>query len=234
MSVATANVATPAKVSRLAVFWQSQIGKKSVSAVTGIVLFLFVIGHLLGNLQSFQGMEKFNAYAHFLQSTKGLLWTTRIVLLAAVILHATAGIQLYLASRAARPVPYRAPLAPSTPVAARTMIWTGLLTLAFVIYHLLDLTLGAAVVHGGFVPGDAYFNLVTTFHNFGKVIFYGASLIGLGLHLSHGLYSMFQSLGFRSALWSPPIQKAAVVVGVVLALLYIFIPAGVVVGLIRL
>jgi len=234
MSVATANVAAPAKVSRLAVFWQSQIGKKSVSAVTGIILFLFVIGHLLGNLQSFQGMEKFNAYAHFLQSTKGLLWTTRLVMLAAVILHATAGIQLYLGSRAARPVPYRAPLVPSTPVASRTMIWTGLLTLAFVIYHLLDLTLGAAVVHAGFVPGDAFFNLVTTFHNLGKVIFYGISLIGLGLHLSHGLYSMFQSLGFRSALWTPQIQKAAVVVGVVLALLYIFIPAGVVVGLIRL
>ena len=234
MSVATAQPAAPASVSRLAVFWRSQIGKKFVSAVTGIVLFLFVIGHLLGNLQAFQGSEKFNAYAHFLQSTKGLLWTTRVVLLGAVILHATAGIQLYLAARAARPVPYRSPLAPSTPVSSRTMIWTGLLTLAFVVYHLLDLTLGWALVHSGFEPGNAFFNLVTTFHSVGKVVFYGVSLIGLGLHLSHGLYSMWQSLGFRSPLWTPAIHKAAVVVGVVLAIFYILIPAGVVLGLIRL
>jgi len=234
MSVATGNVAAPAKVSRLAVFWQSQIGKKFVSAVTGIVLVLFVIGHLLGNLQAFQGMEKFNAYAHFLQSTKGLLWTVRFVLLAAVTLHATAGIQLYLGSRSARPVPYRAPLVPSTPVSSRTMIWTGLLTLAFVVYHLLDLTLGVGLVHAGFVPGDAYANLVATFHSWGKVIFYGASLVGLGLHLSHGIYSMFQSLGFRSQLWTPRIHSAATVIGVVLAIFYILIPAGVVVGFIHL
>jgi len=234
MSVATANVEAPAKVSRLAAFWQSQIGKKFISALTGIVLFLFVIGHLLGNLQAFQGMDKLNAYAHFLQSAKGLLWTTRVVLLGAVILHATAGIQLYLGSRAARPVPYRAPLVPSSPVSSRTMIWTGLLTLAFVVYHLLDLTLGAAVVHAGFVPGDAYFNLVATFHNYGKVIFYGISLIGLGLHLSHGLYSMLQSLGFRSQLWTPRFRAAAVVIGLVLAIFYILIPVGVVTGLIRL
>lgn len=234
MSVATANVAAPAKVSRLAVFWQGQIGKKFVSAVTGIVLFLFVTGHLVGNLQAFQGMEKLNAYAHFLQSAKGLLWVVRIVLLAAVILHATAGIQLYLGSRAARPVAYRTPLVPSTPVSSRTMIWTGLLTLAFVVYHLLDLTLGTALVHAGFVPGDAYLNLVTTFRSWGKVVFYAVSLIGLGLHLSHGLYSMFQSVGFRSPLWTPQIHKAAVCVAVVIALFYIFIPTGVVVGLIRL
>ena len=234
MSVATTSTAAPVKVSRLAVFWQSQVGKKFVSAVTGIMMFLFLIGHLLGNLQAFQGAEKFNAYAHFLQNTKGLVWTTRIVMLTMVVLHATAGIQLYLRARAARPQPYRVPLANPATVSSKTMIWTGLLTLSFIVYHLLDLTVGAALVHSNFVHGDAYLNLVNTFRNAGKVIFYGLSLIGLGLHLSHGLYSMFQSVGFRAPLWTPTIQKAAVFIGVFLALAYILIPAGVVTGLIRL
>src|SRR5512137_2473770 len=234
MSVASASTAAPAKVSRLAVFWQSQVGKKALSALTGIVLFLFVVGHLLGNLQLFQGAEKFNAYAHFLQSAKGLLWVVRIVMLAALILHATAGIQLYLRARAARPQPYRVPLANPATVSSKTMIWTGLLTLAFVVYHLLDLTIGAALVHSGFVHGDAYLNLVNTFRSVGKVIFYGISVIGLGLHLSHGLYAMWQSVGFRHPLWTPTIQKAAVFLGVFLAVAYLLIPAGVVAGLIRL
>ena len=234
MSVATASTAAPVKVSRLAVFWQSQVGKKFVSAVTGVLLFLFVVGHLLGNLQAFQGAAKFNAYAEFLQSAKGLLWVVRIVMLTALVLHATAGIQLYLAARAARPQPYRVPLANPATVSSKTMIWTGLLTLAFVVYHLLDLTIGAALVHSGFDQKNAYLNLVNTFRSVGKVVFYGVSIIGLGLHLSHGLYSMWQSLGFRHPLWTPTIQKAGVLIGVLLALAYLFIPAGVVVGLIRL
>ena len=233
MSVATTSTAAPVKVSRLAVFWQSQVGKKFVSAVTGVLLFLFVVGHLLGNLQAFQGAAKFNAYAEFLQSAKGLLWVVRLVMLTALVLHATAGIQLYLASRAARPEPYRVPLANPATVSSKTMIWTGLLTLAFVIYHLLDLTIGAALVHSGFDQKNAFLNLVNTFRSVGKVVFYGVSIIGLGLHLSHGLYSMWQSLGFRHPLWTPTIQKAGVLLGVVLALAYLFIPAGVVVGLIR-
>jgi succinate dehydrogenase / fumarate reductase cytochrome b subunit len=234
MSVATTSTAAPVKVSRLAVFWQSQVGKKFVSAVTGVLLFLFVVGHLLGNLQAFQGAAKFNAYAEFLQSAKGLLWVVRIVMLTALVLHATAGIQLYLASRAARPQPYRVPLANPATVSSKTMIWTGLLTLSFVIYHLLDLTIGAALVHSGFDQKNAYLNLVNTFRSVGKVVFYGVSVIGLGLHLSHGLYSMWQSLGFRHPLWTPTIQKVGVLIGVFLALAYLFIPAGVVVGLIRL
>lgn len=233
MSVATTSTAAPVKVSRLAVFWQSQVGKKFVSAVTGVLLFLFVVGHLLGNLQAFQGAAKFNAYAEFLQSAKGLLWVVRLVMLTALVLHATAGIQLYLASRAARPQPYRVPLANPATVSSKTMIWTGLLTLAFVIYHLLDLTIGAALVHSGFDQKNAYLNLVNTFRSVGKVVFYGVSIIGLGLHLSHGLYSMWQSLGFRHPLWTPTIQKAGVLIGVLLAIAYLFIPAGVVVGLIR-
>jgi succinate dehydrogenase / fumarate reductase cytochrome b subunit len=234
MSVASASTAAPAKVSRLAVFWQSQVGKKALSALTGILLFLFVVGHLLGNLQLFQGAEKFNAYAHFLQNAKGMLWVVRLVMLSAVVIHATAGIQLYLAARAARPQPYRVPLANPATVSSKTMIWSGLLMLGFIVYHLLDLTLGCSFVHANFVQNDAYLNAVQTFRSTGKVVFYGISVIGLGLHLSHGLYSLWQSLGFRTPLWTPVILKVAVFLGVVLAIGYLLIPAGVVSGLIRL
>jgi succinate dehydrogenase / fumarate reductase cytochrome b subunit len=234
MSVASTSTAAPVQVSRLSVFWQSQVGKKFVSAVTGVLLFLFVVGHLLGNLQAFQGAAKFNGYAELLQSAKGLLWVVRLVMLSALVLHATAGIQLYLRAREARPQPYRVPLANPATVSSKTMIWTGLLTLAFIVYHLLDLTIGAALVHSGFAHNDAYLNLVTTFRSVGKVAFYAISIIGLGLHLSHGLYSLWQSIGFRQPLWTPTIQKGGVFIGVFLALAYLLIPVGVVVGLIRL
>ena len=229
MSVATTGVET-ARPSRLALFWTNQIGKKFLSAVTGIVLFVFVLGHLLGNLQIFAGAEKLNAYARFLQEAKGLLWAVRIVLLAAVGVHAVAGVQLWLQKRAARPVGYATASSIQASVGSRTMIWTGLLTLAFVIFHLLDLTVGAVVAPAAFRHGEAYQNVVATFRQPIKVAAYGISLIALGLHLSHGLYSMFQSLGFRHPLWTPPVQKAAVLVAFFLALFYLFIPAGVVFG----
>jgi succinate dehydrogenase / fumarate reductase cytochrome b subunit len=230
MSVATTSVETQAKPSRLGLFWTNQIGKKFLSAVTGIILFVFVLGHLLGNLQIFSGAEKLNAYARFLQEAKGLLWTTRIVLLAAVTVHAVAGIQLWLQKRSARPVGYATTAYIQATVGSRTMIWTGLLTLAFVVFHLLDLTVGAVVASAGFQHAQAYQNVVATFRSPLKVAAYGISLVSLGVHLSHGLYSMFQSLGFRHPLWTPTIQKAAVLIAFFLALFYLFIPAGVVFG----
>ncbi|HEU4383178.1 MAG TPA: succinate dehydrogenase cytochrome b subunit [Anaeromyxobacteraceae bacterium] len=230
MSVATTSVETQAKPSRLGLFWTNQIGKKFFSAVTGIILFVFVLGHLLGNLQVFQGAEKLNAYAKFLQDAKGLLWLTRGVMLVAVTVHAVAGIQLWLQKRSARPVGYATAGNIQASVGSRTMIWTGLLTLAFVIFHLLDLTVGAVVASPTFEHLKAYQNVVATFRSGAKVAFYGVSLVSLGLHLSHGLYSMFQSLGLRHPLWTPTIQKAAVVIAFFLALAYILIPAAVVVG----
>ncbi len=230
MSLATTGVETEVTPSRVGLFWTNQIGKKFFSAVTGIILFVFVLGHLLGNLQIFSGAAKLNAYAKFLQEAKGLLWAVRIVLIAAVCVHAVAGIQLWLQKRAARPLPYATAGNIQASVGSRTMIWTGLLTLAFVVFHLLDLTVGALVASVAFQSGQAYQNLVATFRSSAKVVFYTISLISLGVHLSHGLYSMFQSLGFRHPLWTPTIQKAAVVIAFFLALAYILIPAAVLVG----
>lgn len=228
--MATTAVETEVRPSRLGLFWTNQIGKKFFMAVTGIILFVYVLGHLLGNLQIFSGAAKLNAYAKFLQEAKGLLWTARIVLIAAVGVHAVAGIQLWLQKRTARPVPYATAATIQASLGSRTMIWTGLLTLAFVVFHLFDLTIGTVVASASFEHGQAYQNVVATFRSGFKVAAYGVSLVSLGVHLSHGLYSMFQSLGFRHPLWTPTIQKAAVLIAFVLAVFYLLIPAGVVFG----
>ena len=122
-------------------FWRSTIGKKVVMAVTGLIGVGFVIGHMLGNLQMFQGAEKMNAYAHFLKSLGGLLWLVRLVLLGAVVLHVAAAFQLTRRSAAARPVGYKqGSQREVSTLASRTMKWGGLLLLVFIIFHILHFT----------------------------------------------------------------------------------------------
>jgi succinate dehydrogenase / fumarate reductase cytochrome b subunit len=123
-------------------FWQSTNGKKVVMAVTGAIMFLFVIGHMLGNLQVFEGPEKINNYGHFLHNLGELLWLERIGLLLAIVLHITATVQLALRNKAARPVGYSRRQAINSSYASRTMYWSGPIVLAFIIFHLLQFTAG--------------------------------------------------------------------------------------------
>ena len=159
MSTSVTPVSAP-RASRLGALWNSAVGKKALMAVTGIVLFLFVLVHMIGNLQAFQGAEKLDHYAELLRISPPFLWFTRIVLLVAALVHAVAGIQLWSERQRARPVAYQdfRPVVSST--ASRTMIWSGLLILGFVVYHLLDLTIG--VVHPNFQHGRVYANLVAS------------------------------------------------------------------------
>ena len=139
-------------------FLGSTIGKKVVMASTGVVLFGFVLGHMAGNLQLYLGSEALNHYAVWLREFLhgGGLWIARAVLLGCVGLHIWAAASLTIADRAARPVGYREWEARESTFASRTMRWSGVVLLAFVIYHLLDLTFG--VVNPHFVPGDVYHN----------------------------------------------------------------------------
>ncbi len=189
--------------------YRSAVGKKAVMAVTGIILFGFVLGHLLGNLKLYLGPDALNSYARFLRTAgeplvpaNVLLWAVRVLLIAAVALHVWAAWQLSRASRAARPDAYVAGTRIHTAYASRTMRWGGVIILLFVIYHLLHLTWGT--VHPAFVPGDVYHNVVTGFQVWWVSLFYIAAQIALGFHLHHGLWSMFQSLGWnhpRFNLW---------------------------------
>lgn len=227
--------ATTASVSRLRApnFWQSTNGKKVVMAVTGCILFLFVVGHMLGNLQVFEGRARINAYGHFLQSLGELLWIARITLIVAVILHITATVQLALRNKKARPIDYSRKQAINSSYASRTMYWSGPIVLVFVIFHLLQFTAG--YIHPGsqFIEGDVYHNLVAGFSVWWVSVWYIFSMILLGFHLRHGIWSMFQSLGYNHPKHTPLLKKSALLIAVVIVLGYISIPISVLTGLVK-
>ncbi len=218
---------------RPARFWNSTNGKKAVMAVTGAILFFFVIGHMLGNLQVFEGAEKLNAYGRFLRGVPELLWAVRIGLLVSVILHIWASVQLAVRKTQARPLAYSKRDAIVSSYASRTMYWSGPILLAFIIFHLLHFTAG--IVHPGadFVEGDIYHNVVAGFQVWYVSAWYIFSMILLGLHIRHGAWSMFQSLGMNHPRHTPILQKAALVFSVVIVLGYISIPASVLLGLVK-
>jgi succinate dehydrogenase / fumarate reductase, cytochrome b subunit len=212
-------------------FWDSPIGKKAVMAVTGFILFGFVIGHMLGNLQIYLGPEKLDAYAEFLQKTKGLLWGVRLVLLASVVLHVTAAFQLAGLQSKARPQKYVKKASAGSSYASRTMYWSGPILLAFLIYHLMHFTTGQA--HPDFQAGMVYRNVVTGFQSIPASLFYIVAMLMLGTHLYHGIWSMFQSLGINHPKYTPWFKRLAAVAAAVLVGGNVSIPVAVMTGLIR-
>jgi len=214
-------------------FWQSTNGKKVVMAVTGVMMFGFVVGHMLGNLQMFEAPEHINAYGHFLHNLGELLWLERGVMLLAIALHITATIQLALRSKAARPVEYSRRQAINSSYASRTMYWSGPIVLAFIIFHLLQFTAGYIHPHATFVEGDVYQNVVAGFQVWWVSAWYIFAMILLGLHLSHGLWSMFQSVGLGHPRLTPYLKNAARSVALIIVLGYISIPISVLLGFIK-
>jgi succinate dehydrogenase / fumarate reductase cytochrome b subunit len=214
-------------------FWQTTVGKKAIMAVTGFILFGFVIGHLLGNLQIFEPPEKINHYAAFLRSVPNLLWTARITLLVSVILHIWSSWQLWLLQRAARPISYVKKANLNSTYASRTMLWSGPIVLAFVIFHLLHLTFGTVHPGGPFDEHNVYNNVVTGFQVWPVSLFYIIAMIMLCYHLYHGLWSMFQSLGFSHPVYTPWLQRLAKVVAILIAVGNISIPVAILAGFIK-
>ncbi|GGH12066.1 succinate dehydrogenase cytochrome b subunit [Silvibacterium dinghuense] len=214
-------------------FWQSTNGKKAVMAVTGAILFLFIVGHVAGNLQIFEGRDKLNAYGHFLHSIGEILWVVRAVLILSIILHIVATIQLALRNKAARPVSYSRKKAINSSYASRTMYWSGPIVLAFVIFHLLQFTAGYIHPESQFIEGDVYHNVVAGFQVWWVSVWYIFSVSLLGLHLSHGISSLFQSLGLHHPKHTALLKKAAVVIALLITLGYISIPISVLLGFVK-
>jgi len=183
-------------------FFSSTIGQKVVMGVTGIALFGFVLAHMVGNLQLFMGPETLNAYGEALREFgHGMgLWVARGGLLTAVVLHIWAATSLTLGSLKARPVGYRATRHRESTYASRTMRWSGPILFIFVGYHLLHFTVGT--VHGSFIPGDIYHNVVAGFQVWPVAAFYMVAMLALGFHLWHGVWSMLQSLGLSHPRWN--------------------------------
>ena len=200
-------------------------------AVSGCILFLFVVGHLIGNLQIYEGPEKLNRYAALLRSMPALLWGVRTVLLAMVLLHIWSSVQLAGRNIAARPVGYRMKKATGSSYASRTMYWSGPIILAFVIYHLLDFTFGRVNPH--FQAGNVYGNVVASFQLIPVAVFYIIAMLLLCLHLYHGLWSMFQSLGIAHPRYTPMLRKGAAVLATLIAAGNISIPLAVLIGWVK-
>ena len=181
-------------MNRLGMLWDSSVGKKAVMAVTGLVLVAYLVTHVLANLLVFTGPDRINRYAALLHGTGGALWGARLVLLVAAILHIVAAVQLALRSRAARPERYAGGReTQASTLAARTILWGGLLILAFLVYHILHFTTGTA--HPDFVELNPYHNVATGFRNPWVAGVYLVAMIALTLHLYHGLWSSGRSLG---------------------------------------
>jgi succinate dehydrogenase / fumarate reductase cytochrome b subunit len=199
--------------------------------VSGCILFLFVVAHLIGNLQIYEGPDKLNRYAVLLRSEPALLWAARLVLLGMVLVHIWSAMQLAARNIGARPVGYRKKKAMGSSYASRTMYWSGPIILAFVIYHLLDFTFGQ--VNPNFQPGNVYGNVVASFQLIPVAMFYIIAMLLLCLHLYHGLWSMFQSLGIAHPRYTPMLRRGAAVVATLIAVGNISIPVAVLAGWIR-
>ncbi len=184
--------------------YASAVGKKWVMAITGIIGMGFITMHMLGNLKIYLGAEELNHYAEGLRTfgaplapREAILWILRSVLLVSLVLHVHAAFSLWSANRRARPVAYasqRDYIAANW--ASRTMKWTGPLILWFIFMHLMDLTWGA--YNADFIHGDVYHNMVALFSSAPKVIIYVLANVALGVHLWHGAWSLFQSIGVNN------------------------------------
>ena len=220
--------------------FQSSLGRKYIMAISGAALFLFVIGHLLGNLQVFLGREQINAYGNFLHTTPEILWPARLGLLAMVALHIWSAVTLSAENKAARPMPYANWNPTVASYASRTMLMSGLIIGAFVIYHLLHFTVQAKSInftgqdfesfHDAKGRHDVYRMMITGFSYPIVSGFYVLALGLLCLHLSHGVGAMFQSVGWKNEAHGPWIDRFAKTAAWLIFLGYISIPLAVLLG----
>jgi succinate dehydrogenase / fumarate reductase cytochrome b subunit len=225
-------------VHRVVGFYEAPIGKKAIMALTGVILFGYVVAHLLGNLQIYGDPQQINKYAAFLHNpaNAGLLWVARSALLLAVGLHIVAALQLWKLKHDARPVAYVKKDDAAATYASRTMIWSGPIVAAFVIFHVLHLTVGAVVpLAADIAPNepDVRANVIAGFSNPAISAFYILAICLLCLHLYHGLWSMFQSLGFSHPRYTPKLKTGAAIFAILIGIGNCSIPIAVMVGLVK-
>jgi succinate dehydrogenase / fumarate reductase, cytochrome b subunit len=217
--------------------YRSSIGKKAVMALTGLIGIGFVILHMIGNLKVFLGQQAFNDYALFLRTFgepvlpySTVLWIIRLVLLGAVVLHIAAAYQLTRMDWAGRPVHYANRKDVQATFASRTMRWGGVIIVLFIIYHIAHITLG--IVHPSFEEGNAYHNFVAAFQVWWVTIIYVAAMLALGLHVYHGFWSLFQTLGWNSRTYNALLRGLALLLALVLVVGFVAGPLAVLFGIV--
>jgi succinate dehydrogenase / fumarate reductase cytochrome b subunit len=226
-------------VNRLSAFYRSSVGKKFIVALTGIVLLGFIIGHLLGNLQIFLGPDWINSYAEHLRNLGPLLWLIRAFLLVNVLAHIYFTISLAIDNRRARPDRYAAKHYAKATFASRYMWLSGLVVLAFIVYHVAHFTLVIADPHLAALKPDAlnrhdvFSMMVYGFRNPIVSGFYVLAMFLLMLHLTHGASSFFQSLGWNDKKLTPKLARAGRIFAWLIFLGYIAIPIAVLAGVVQ-
>jgi succinate dehydrogenase / fumarate reductase cytochrome b subunit len=226
---------------RVALFWDSLIGKKVVMAVTGAVLVLFVLAHMAGNLKIFAGEAQINAYSHSLREILNpelgygqALWLVRIVLFVCVVLHIVSATQLTRLNWAARPIGYSSKKNVATTLGALTMRWGGVLLAIFIVFHILHFTLGAV----GFQPGQfvdlmVYENVVAGFSVWPIAVFYIIAMVALGFHLDHGIWSALQTLGWTTRGNTRGLRMLSRIIALIVFLGFTSVPVAVLAGWLR-
>lgn len=224
-------------MTRLGLLYRSVIGKKVIVAVTGVMLLVFLILHVIGNLKAFlpdpsPGVPDIDVYGHFLRTMgeplvpyMGVLWIVRVVMGIALVLHIVCVIQLALISRGARDVAYREIRHIESTASARWMLYTGSLMLVFLVVHLLQFTTGT-IAPKPFDQSDVYANLYGAFRHWYYAVFYLVAMFVLGLHLYHGAWSVFQSLGLDNPDRNRSLRRLAVCIALGLALAFASLPAA--------
>lgn len=220
--------------------YRSTIGKKIIMAVTGLIGILFVIAHMVGNLQIFISQNKFDGYAAMLHGPLAeLLWVVRIVLIVSVLLHILMAWQLTRRAHAARPVDYRKRQRQAATLASRTMRWGGVLLVVFIVFHILHFTVGVIDPAGMFHTVDAagrhdiYGDVVASFRIWWVSAFYLVAMVFLGLHLFHGAWSSMRTLGVAKPSEHPMHRRIAAVVAIVVWLGFSLVPLGVIAGIVH-
>ena len=212
-------------------FLDTTVGQKVTMGVSGAVLTLFTLGHVLGNLLVFRGRFELNRYSSLLHTSSELLWSVRTVLLVSVILHVWAAWALTRRAHAARPVAYTKKVPQAATWASRTMRWSGAFVAVFVVNHVLHLTTGT-IRPAPFSETDVYSNVVGAFHVPWVAAFYLIAMIALGLHLLHGVWAAFRSTGVSRPTATPFRRRLATIVAVGVWAGFTAIPLGVLLGIV--
>jgi succinate dehydrogenase / fumarate reductase cytochrome b subunit len=218
-------------MNRVVGFYTTTVGKKVLMAVTGLILFAYVVAHMLGNFQIYIGQEQIDAYAALLHKSAAFLWAARSVLLFCVLVHIVAAVQVWLRNRASRPVKYRVYRPPAVDYAARTMVWSGPIIALFIVYHILHFTTGQA--HPDFHHVKPYHNVTTAFSVWWVAGIYIVANLVLAVHLYHGLWSFFQTMGWDHPTYGPWRRWVAVIAATIIGAGNISIPLAVLTGVVQ-
>lgn len=219
-------------MSKILSFWHSTLGKKVVMGLTGLIMVGFLVAHMVGNLQAFLGPEKLDAYGAMLHGPlHEVVLLSRAVLLLAVVLHIITAYQLTMLDRSARPAAYARKVPQAATLASRTLRVGGVLLLVFIFFHLLHFTVGS--VHPDFIEGRVFHNLVSGLSQPVVALFYIVAMLSLGLHLFHGAWSSFRTLGLSQASPHPLQRPVALGLALVLWLGFTVIPVAVLLGLLH-